>query len=143
MLVGRDLSQGDMQIANLESVEIGDVLRVALHAGDEMEPLVVLANAARHDGEDGTVLTFQDLSEGQRGRLGKIIASSSPIHGSTEEADERDPNGESIVFGEMLETLERGGKPVQQGAGPAEVDFDIDAHLDSVFDTSEAVEDAR
>jgi len=139
ILVGRELSQGGMRIAANESVEIGDVLRVALHCGTESEPLVVIARALRTDGSDGSdeneemILTFENLSDGQHERLEKIIASSNPIHTSNEDPGNHD---DAIVFGEMLEMVER-------ASAATESEFDIDAHLDSIFDTNESVEDAR
>ena len=45
VLVGRDLSQGGMRIAANDAVDLGDVLRVALHCGTELEPVVVMAKA--------------------------------------------------------------------------------------------------
>ena len=64
-----------MRIAATPSVTVGDALRVALHSGTETEPLVVLANALRDDGEDGLVLSFDEMSESQRERLEGIIGS--------------------------------------------------------------------
>ena len=45
VLVGRDLSQGGMRIAANDAVGLGDVLRLALHCGTELEPVVVMAKA--------------------------------------------------------------------------------------------------
>jgi hypothetical protein len=137
VLVGRDLSHGGMRIAANETISTGHVLRIALHCGINMEPLVVLARALRNDGEDGIVLTFDNLSAGQRDHLDKIIASSSPIRAVTEENGATDQDGDAIVLGEMLETVEC--------AEPLLIveDDEIDRHLDSIFDTSESVENTR
>lgn len=126
VLVGRDLSQGGMRIARNESVEIGDVLRIALHSGTEAKPLIVLANVLRDDGEDGTVLTFQNLSNKQRDQLDQVLANSSPIHARSDDASDCDDGGEAIVLGEVLETIDS--------------EEAIEAHLDSIFDTGEPVE---
>ena len=45
VLVGRDLSQGGMRLAAKDAVDLGDVLRLALHCGTELEPVVVMAKA--------------------------------------------------------------------------------------------------
>jgi len=136
VLVGRDLSQGGMRIASNEYVAIGDVLRVALHSGDDMEPLIVLADALRNDGDNGTVLSFQALSNAQRDGLEKIIASCTSIHANSNEGGEGAEAGGPIVFGEMLETVKRATQSIDS-------EEDIDAHLDSIFDTGESVEDVR
>jgi hypothetical protein len=131
VIVGRDLSSGGMRIAATPSVAIGDILRVALHSGTQTEPLVVLAHALRDDGEDGLILSFDDLSESQREQLDMILSSGLPVHASSDDLDDSAKFGESIIVAEMLETL------------APESDAEIAAHLDSVFDTSTTVEDAR
>lgn len=135
VLVGRDLSQGGMRIATNETVDIGDTLRVALHCGTELEPLVVLATAQRHDDNDGTVLSFQDLSGGQKDHLEKIIASSSPI-----QAHEQDPgetmSGAPVVLGEMIETVSKAPLNLDENI---ETEDQIEAHLDSIFDAGESI----
>lgn len=130
VLVGRDLSYGGMRIAETDAVDVGDTLRVALHCGTELEPLVVLATALRDDGQAGVVLEFQELSSGQRDHLEKIIASSSPVQiGPNEDLNEKTG---SIVMGEMLETISKAGPP----PAPTRIDSDedIEAHLDNLFD---------
>lgn len=131
VVVGRDLSQGGMRIEASDAVDLGDTLRVALHCGTEMEPLVLLATADRDDGDEGMVLGFHDLGDGQRDHLEKIIASSSPIQTAI---DEDDPNARtgSIVLGEMLETVKKGPSRPPEAI---ETEAQIDAHLDSIFDT--------
>jgi hypothetical protein len=123
VLVGRDLCGGGMRIAATPSVAVGDALRVALHSGTETEPLVVLANAIRDDGDDGLVLSFDEMSESQREQLAAIIDSG--------DLETSSAMGEEIVIAEVLETT------------GSEGDAEIDAHLESVFDTSESLKDAR
>ncbi len=128
VLVGRDLSHGGMRIASTDVVDVGDTLRVALHCGTDLEPLIVLATALRDDGDAGVVLEFQALSDGQRDHLEKIIASSSPVQiGPNEDLNEKTG---SVVMGEMLETISKAGPP------PSAIDSDdeIEAHLDNLFD---------
>jgi hypothetical protein len=131
VLVGRDLCAGGMRIAATSSVAVGDVLRVALHGGTQSEPLVVLASALRDDGDDGLVLTFDDLSETQREQLDKIIAGGLPVHANNDALEDAAAMGEAIVVAEVLETVTQ------------ESDAEIEVHLDSVFDTSEIMDDAR
>jgi hypothetical protein len=130
VLVGRDLSAGGMRIAATSSVTVGDILRVALHSGTESEPLIVLATILRDDGDDGLVLSFEALSKSQQERLDKIIASSLPVHANANALEDPSPMGEGIVVAEMLETIN------------PESDAEIEAHIEFVFDTSKAVEDA-
>ena len=131
ILVGRDLCRGGMRVAATPSIAVGDVLRVALHSGTQTEPLIVLASASRDDGDDGLVLSFNDLSRTQREHLEMIITSELPVHANGDDLDAPSSTGETIIIAEMLETV-----------GP-ENDVEIEAHLDSVFDTSEFGEDAR
>ncbi len=104
VVVGRDLCFGGMRIAANPAIAIGDVLRIALHAGTETEPLVVLAGVERDDGDDGLVLAFAALTAGQRDRLEKIIAASSAIQSAGDHTDA----SESLVVGELLARVARG-----------------------------------
>jgi len=131
VLVGRDLCGGGMRIAATSSVAVGDVLRVALHGGNQAEPLVVLANALRDDGDDGLVLSFDELSESQQAQLENIICDDVPVHTNSDTLEDSSATGEAIVVAEVMETV--------RSEGEAE----IDAMLDSAFDTGESVEDAR
>jgi hypothetical protein len=123
VLVGRDLCGGGMRIAATSSVAVGDILRVALHSGTETEPLIVLASVLRDDGADGLVLSFEALSKNQQERLEKIITSGLPVHANSDVLEDPSGMGDGIVVAEMLETIS------------PESDAEIDAHLDSVFDT--------
>ncbi len=116
VLVGQDLSQGGMRIGPNETVSVGDVLRVALHCGSELEPLVVLADVMRDDGDKGLILTFKDLSSTATDHLEKIIASSMPIKSVSVESDEGETAYGNIVIGEMLETIKSvpdAGQPIE------------------------------
>ena len=104
VVVGRDLCFGGMRIAANPAIAVGDVLRIALHAGTETEPLVVLAGVERDDGDEGLVLAFASLTAGQRDRLEKIIAASSAIQSAGDHTDE----SESLVVGELLARVARG-----------------------------------
>ncbi len=103
VVVGRDLCFGGMRIAANPALTVGDVLRIALHAGTETEPLVVLAGVERDDGDDGLVLAFAELTAGQRDRLEKILSASSAIQSPGDFTDEV----ESLVVGELLARVAR------------------------------------
>jgi hypothetical protein len=104
VLVGCDLSPGGMRVVSNTSVAIDDVLKVALHCGSQMEPLVVTARALRDDPENGLVLGFENLSDGQHEHLEKIIAESGTIRvAQTVDRAETNTN-DSLVVGEVLES---------------------------------------
>lgn len=104
VVVGRDLCFGGMRIAANPALTVGDVLRIALHAGTETEPLVVLAGVERDDGDHGLILAFAELTAGQRDRLEKILSASSAIQSPGDFTDEV----ESLVVGELLARVARG-----------------------------------
>ena len=110
-----------MRIAATPAVSVGDVFRVALHSGAQTEPLVVLADALRDDGDDGIVLSFSELSESQNEQLEKIISTNLPVHTNTDDLGDLAAIGEAIVLAESLETAKTQNDP------------EIDALLDSVF----------
>lgn len=136
VLVGRDLSRGGMRIAATSSIAVDEVLRVALHSGTQTEPVVVVARALRDDGDAGLVLSFNDLSDTQSEQLEKIIAGSLPIHASS---DEFDFSSDSVVVAELIETISQ----TDRQSKSVETDDEVDSHLDSIFDTSQSVEDGR
>lgn len=134
VLVGRDLSKGGMRVAPTEAVEVGDTLRVALHCGSELEPLVLLATALRDDGEAGIVLGFESVSGTPLDHLEKIIASSSPVH--TGQVDDFNASSGSVFLSEVLEKVSAAPADGGEQRPPAAVstDEEIEAHLDSIFE---------
>ena len=149
ILVGRDLSRGGMRIDETPSISVGDVLRVALHSGTQTEPIVIIARALRDDGDDGIVLSFDDLSPTQAEQLEEIMASGLAVHASAGEFQAPDTTNQSIVVAEMIETLSShdsvedndqfDGFSPDSAEANIQSDEDIDAHLDSVFNTSESI----
>jgi hypothetical protein len=131
VLVGRDLSARGMRIAATPTISVGDTLHVALHVGTQTKPLVVVANALRDDGEAGIVLNFEDLTEQESEQLDEIVASGLPIHASADPIDEEVVEDESIVVAEVIGSV-----------GPKS-DAEVEAYIESVFDTREPVEDVR
>ena len=114
VVVGRDLCLGGMRIAASPDLAVGDVLRLALHAGSETEPLVVLAGVERDDGEEGLVLAFAALTAPQRERLEKILAASGDIQGSL---DHQGDEGASLFVGELLARVTRGRNATHSRSG--------------------------
>jgi prepilin-type N-terminal cleavage/methylation domain-containing protein len=114
VVVGRDLCLGGMRIAANPEIAVGDVLRLALHAGSETQPLVVLAGVERDDGEDGLVLAFAALTVPQRERLEKILALSGAIQSP---AEDQGGEGDSLVVGELLARVARGREATTSRAG--------------------------
>jgi prepilin-type N-terminal cleavage/methylation domain-containing protein len=114
VVVGRDLCLGGMRIAANPELAVGDVLRLALHAGSETQPLVVLAGVERDDGEDGLVLAFAALTVPQRERLEKILALSGAIQSP---AEDEGGEADSLVVGELLARVARGREATTSRAG--------------------------
>ena len=137
ILVGRDLSGGGMRVAATPSIAVGDILRVALHSGTQTEPLVVLASILRDDGDDGLVLSFDDLSETQREQLESIIASGLPIHANSDDLDDPSAVAEAIVVAEVLESVS------PENDAEVEVEVEVEIKLDSVLDTRKSIKDTR
>jgi len=54
---------------------VGDVLRIAIHAGPRTEPLVLGARVERDDGQDGLLLRFDEPAPREREQLAKIVQS--------------------------------------------------------------------
>ena len=104
IVVGRDLCLGGMRIEANPELAVGDVLRIALHAGSDTQPLVVLAGVERDDGRDGLVLAFASLSVPQRERLEQILAASGAIQGT---GDMDGDENASLVIGELLARVAR------------------------------------
>jgi hypothetical protein len=106
VLRGRDLSMSGMHIVSNATVPIGSLVRIALHAGTGMESLVLLSRAIRNDGQDGMVLTFENLDPFQREQLEKIIGGTCQIR-ETGDSDRACSEGEEcLVIGELLEEID-------------------------------------
>lgn len=73
VLLGRDISIGGMRVDTSADLEVGDKLRIALHAGVRAEPLVVEAVVHRDDGDEGLVLRFLEMDAGTSGSLERMI----------------------------------------------------------------------
>jgi hypothetical protein len=104
VLIGCDLSPGGMRVISNEGIVVGDVMKVALHCGNQLEPLVVMVRALRDDPKDGLVLGFENLSERQREHLEKIITESGTFR-ATQTVDSAETNqNDALVVGAVLES---------------------------------------
>jgi hypothetical protein len=75
VLIGRDLSTGGMRVRRDPDLEIGDLLRLAVHGRPGLPPIMVKAVVSRDDGEDGIVLRFHEVPQSLSDRLGQIVDS--------------------------------------------------------------------
>jgi PilZ domain len=73
VLLGRDLSVGGMRIEYHPSIQVGDVLQLAVYASPREEPVIVKARVA-HDAGDGLGLLFEGIPDDVGARLEKIVA---------------------------------------------------------------------
>ncbi|MEZ4292897.1 MAG: PilZ domain-containing protein [Myxococcota bacterium] len=133
IFVGRELSARGMRIEPHGAVATGDVFRLALHGGNDSEPVVVTATVLRDEGEAGLVLGFEPLVATESARLERIlhgIARGGPE--ATSDGLPLSHGGQPIVVGEMVEMLARAKHVVPHG-GP-EDDADVEAYLDSILE---------
>ena len=128
VLVGRELSMGGMRIVSNASVPIGSLLRIALHSGPEMEPLILMTRAVRDDGPAGTGLVFENLDPSQREHLEKIIAGNGQIRETGDPDTAESEVDDFLVIGELLDEIDL-------------VDAIEIEDADSFFDTDESIED--
>ncbi|MGH0038346.1 MAG: PilZ domain-containing protein [Myxococcota bacterium] len=112
VLIGMDISLGGMRIAPHPDLQVGDSIRIALHVGERMEPLVVGARVDRCDGERGLLLRFEDLDPDASEYLAKLVdglpelapnrEDDAPAPTSEEAAGDGSEGGE-VVVSEILE----------------------------------------
>lgn len=95
VVVGRDLCVGGMRIEPNADLAVGDVIEIALHAGHDSQPLLLVGSIERDDGQDGLVLVFATLSPAQRQRLDAILSAKGSIV-AVEGGDEPDAGGASV-----------------------------------------------
>jgi hypothetical protein len=73
VLLGRDLSVGGMRVEYNESIQVGDLVELAIYASPREEPVAVKARVA-HDTGDGLGLTFEGLDPAAASRLERLVA---------------------------------------------------------------------
>ncbi|MEE8475498.1 MAG: PilZ domain-containing protein [Myxococcota bacterium] len=73
VLVGQDLSARGMRVKHADIAD-GDRLHIALYGEAGKDPILVWATADRDDGEDGTVLIFEELESAAAHELEKLVA---------------------------------------------------------------------
>jgi hypothetical protein len=74
VLIGQDLCAGGMRIERLESLELGDRFRLALHGPGRTQAFIVHAEIIRDDGEAGFALRFDSLDPETAAELEKLVA---------------------------------------------------------------------
>lgn len=117
VLVGQDLSVGGMRVLSCDGVEVGDLLKVALHCGTMIKPVVVAARAVRQHGEEGMILHFEDLDPTEIEHLEKIISSSGPIRYTSDDSEDaaNDEAEGPAVVGELLDKISAATVPDVDG----------------------------
>jgi hypothetical protein len=73
VLLGRDLSVGGMRVEYNESLQVGDVVELAVYASPREEPLMVKALVS-HDTGDGLGLAFEGLDPNVAARFERLVA---------------------------------------------------------------------
>lgn len=103
VLLGRDISAGGMRVGASSALQVGDKLRIALHAGVRSEPLVVEAVVHRDDGERGLILRFGEMDAETSESLTRMVVDLPVLDGLS--PDEND-TGSGVVVSEILEREE-------------------------------------
>jgi hypothetical protein len=73
VLLGRDLSVGGMRVEYNESLQVGDVVELAVYASAREEPLMVKARVS-HDTGDGLGLAFEGVDANVAARFERLVA---------------------------------------------------------------------
>ena len=74
VLIGRDLSSGGMRVRPDPDLEMGDVLKLAVHGHPGQPAIMVKARVMRDDGKDGVVLRFEELPDSIARKLEEMVA---------------------------------------------------------------------
>lgn len=74
VLIGRDLSPGGMRVEAMGELHLGERFPIALHGPSLGEPLRVLAEVIRDDGDDGFALAFREVDEEAGREIEKLVA---------------------------------------------------------------------
>ncbi len=100
VLLGRDISTGGMRVDANADLEVGDKLRIALHAGVRAEPVVVEAVVHRDDGERGLILRFFEMDSSTSELLTHMIVELPVLDGR---APQDEDSGAGLVVSEILD----------------------------------------
>jgi len=73
VLIGRDLSAGGMRVRPDPDLELGDVLKLAVHGHPGQPAIMLKAIVVRDDGDDGVVLRFEDVPKSIGRRLEEMV----------------------------------------------------------------------
>ena len=98
VLIGRDLSADGMRIERLDSLQLGDCFRLALHGPGRTRAFIVEAEIIRDDGELGFALRFDSVDPETATELDKLVACLPDV----ESLDEGEVYGMGAVLSEIL-----------------------------------------
>ena len=103
VLLGRDISRSGMRVDASSSLELGDELKLAIHAPGSKTPLVLRAMVMRDDGEHGQILQFALLSPEAESYLEAMIQPLPELAASGELAVPKPQPESQLVVSEILE----------------------------------------
>ena len=75
VLMGKNLSEGGMQIRRMPNMKLGETFMLAIYDSSQIEPMRVEATVVRDDGEHGFGLRFQTVAASTAARLEKLVSS--------------------------------------------------------------------
>jgi hypothetical protein len=99
-LIGRDLSLDGMRVEPHPSLELDDLLCLALYTGTNEDPLIVSAIAARNDGRAGWLLRFVEPGSDTRERLEHVLATLPRIS----QMGASNPEPSRVVLGQLVDS---------------------------------------
>ena len=79
VLLARDLSQQGMRIDSQSGLRVGQMLRLTIFGGPQQRPAVVPARVTHDDGEQGMVLSFEQVAPQVQHCLDEIVTASPAI----------------------------------------------------------------
>ena len=86
-LVGRDLSVGGLRVEADPTLEMDDIVHIALYDTLNREPITVTARVVRDEGERGLGLRFIDLDVAASEQVQRIVGTLPVVEDLSEEAD--------------------------------------------------------
>ena len=102
VLVGRDLSVGGIRIEAHPALALGDRFPLALYDALTREPLTIMAEVVRDEGERGLGLRFLDLDVAASEQVQRIVGTLPVVEDLSEEAGE-EGHSNGVFFAEILD----------------------------------------
>lgn len=100
VLMGKNLSEGGMQIRRMPGMKLGETFMLAIYDSSQSEPMRVEATIVRDDGEHGFGLRFQTVTASTAVRLEKLVSSLPDV----ECLEEGEAGNLGAVIAELLPT---------------------------------------